>query len=223
MFCRAKNFTSTPSTAPTTRGKCVCLSCASVLWRVFTVRGPVILSGSHLHMLPSQPLTWLHCAAPMNVLPFFPLPRQPDTLHRRHLGRSRNVWVLLCLRLRLPHPTHPAHTHPPPLPFFYPQPIDRVTACALTDGGITAVTPSRRALVMFYCASVVPRDTSARGVPLVLGVYLASVYLYIHTHVQKFGGQWLISAIKSIRISLNSLMWDESGSCYLWMFNRMWF
>lgn len=86
MFCRAKNSTSTPSTAPTTRGKCVCLCCASVLWRVFTVRGPVILSGSHLHMPPSQPLTWLHCAAPMNVLPFFPLPRQPDTLHRRHLA-----------------------------------------------------------------------------------------------------------------------------------------
>lgn len=180
-----KNSTSTPSTAPTTHGECVCLRCGGCL------PSAVTLSGSRLCMLPSQPLTWLHCAAPVNALPFFPLPRQPDTLHRRHLGRSQSVWVLFCLGLRLPLRPH-THTHTP-LPSFYPLPIDRVTARPLTDGGITAVTSSRRVSVMFYRASVVPRDASRPPGKGQCAGRFPRRRVFIYTHAFKsLGGHWLI-------------------------------
>lgn len=148
---------------------------------VAAVRAPVILSGSHLHMLPSQPLTWLHCATAINALPFFPPSRQPDTLHTRHLGRSQSVWVLLRLGLRLPHTTRPHTLHL--FHSFILRPIDRVAAHMLTDGGITAVSASRWELVMFYCASVVLWDTSiaAKQKTMCWAFLLPACDLYIHT------------------------------------------
>lgn len=56
---------------------------------------------------------------------------------------------------------------------------------------------------MFYCASVVPRDTAAAAAKLktMCWAFLSPACVYMYTHVQNFGGHRLISALQSIRNS----------------------